>query len=125
MSTAPEASNDNARCFSFKRGMNRIAIGSWDGNCSTPSGRAITARAMNGETIGSIEFTLLETSSLDEKKYEYRSHASVNHQVIDGPRPPLVPPTQPLPKFDPRHDPRVKFREDWLKNWQNRGGSKG
>ena len=84
--------------------------------------KAVLTRAMNGETIGAIEFTLLETASLDEKKYEYRTHAAAVHQIIDGPRPPLP---QALPRFDPRHDPRVKFREDWLKNWQNRGGPKG
>lgn len=84
--------------------------------------KAVLTRAMNGETIGAIEFTLLETASLDEKKYEYRTHAAVNHQTIDGPRPQLPPAS---PRFDPRHDPRVKFRDDWLKTWQNRGGPKG
>lgn len=82
--------------------------------------KAVLTRAMNGETIGSIEFTLLETASLDEKKYEYRTHVAANHQVIDGPRTPL----QTFQRFDPRQDPRAKFREDWLKNWQNRGGPK-
>ena len=84
--------------------------------------KAVLTRAMNGETIGSIEFTLQETASLDEKKYEYRTHAAAVHQIIDGPRPPHP---QTLPRFDPRNDPRVKFRDDWLKTWQNRGGPKG
>ena len=87
--------------------------------------KAVLTRAMNGETIGSIEFALLETAALDEKKYEYRTHAAANHQVIDGPRPPLVPPAQPLPRFDPRNDARARFRDDWLKGWQHRGGPKG
>ena len=83
--------------------------------------KAVLTRAINGETIGSIEFELVETVTLDEKRYDYRSHAVAKHQVIDGPRPPIGPPPQPLlPRFDPRNDPRAKFREDWLKNWQNR-----
>ncbi len=85
--------------------------------------RAVLTRTMNGDTLGSIEFDLVETAALDEKRYEYRSHAAAKHQVIDGPRPPLGPP--PFPKFDPRGDPRAKFRDEWLKAWQNRAPGKG
>jgi len=83
--------------------------------------KAVLTRAMNGDTIGSIEFTLIETAALDEKKYEYLTYAAAKHLVIDGPRPPLG----PLPRYDPKNDPRAKFREDWLKPWQNRGLPKG
>ena len=80
--------------------------------------RAVLTRTMNGDTLGSIAFDLLRTTALDDARYEYRSHAAAKHQVIDGPRPPLGAP--PFPRFDPRSDPRVKFREEWLKAWQNR-----
>lgn len=82
--------------------------------------KAVLTRTMNGDTLGSIAFDLIETATLDEKRYEYRSHAAAKHQVIDGPRPPLGPPA--FPRFDPKNDPRAKFRDEWLKAWQNRKG---
>ena len=83
--------------------------------------KAVLTRSMNGDTLGSIEFTLLETAAPDKVKYDYAAHAAPKHLVIDGPRPPLLPPAQ---RFDPRHDPRAKFRDDWLKAWQNRPAPK-
>ncbi len=82
--------------------------------------KAVLTRSVNGDTLGSIEFTLLETASPDKIQYDYPAHAAAKHLVIDGPRPPLL----PAQRFDPRHDPRAKFRDDWLKAWQNRPSPK-
>ena len=83
--------------------------------------KATLERSVNNEPVGTIEFIWKESAALDEKKYDFSSHTAAKFQVIDGPRPPAIPPVQPHPRFDPKFDPRVRFRDDWLKNWQHRG----
>jgi hypothetical protein len=78
--------------------------------------KAVLHREAMGDSLGSIRFTLLETGTQPDERFEYRGHVDANAEKMSGPKPPLTP--MP-PKFDPRIDPRVRFREEWLRRWQD------
>ena len=71
---------------------------------------AVLHREVMGDSLGSINFKLLEVGSLPSELYEYRGHVDANAERMYAP----VPPKGPQPPIDPR----AKFREEWLKRWQ-------
>jgi hypothetical protein len=75
--------------------------------------RAVLHSELMGEPIGEMRFTLLETTTLPDEKYEYRGHVDANAERMQAP----LPPKGPMPAVPPV-DPRTKFREEWLKRWQ-------
>jgi hypothetical protein len=66
-------------------------------------------RYMNGEEIGRIRFTLVETRELSKNYYTVASHTDANAVILDG---------KPLP--NPPQDKRTKFRDELLKRLQDR-----
>lgn len=75
--------------------------------------KAVLRRQMNGETVGTLTFTLVETGDLPDDQYDIRGHLDPDGVVLDGKFPP---PGMGLPPRD--RDPRAKFRDDFLKKIQ-------
>lgn len=74
---------------------------------------AALRREVNGETVGTLTFTLVETAELPDDRYDLRGHLDPDAVVLDGKPPPKLP-------GPPRPDPRAKFRDEFLKRMQGR-----
>jgi hypothetical protein len=66
-------------------------------------------RYINGEPVGQIRFTLVETRELSKGYYTVAAHTDANAIVLDG---------MPLP--NPPQQTRTKFRDELLKRLQDR-----
>ena len=69
--------------------------------------RAEFQRQLNGEPVGTLRFTLLETANQPDEMYTLLGHLDADHEVFD--------------RKDPaRQDRRTKFRDEFLKRVQQR-----
>ena len=69
-------------------------------------------RVMNGEVVGTLTFTLVETKQIDPAQYELRGHLDADATILDG---------KPMPKLPAgRLDPRAMWRDEMLKRLQER-----
>lgn len=77
--------------------------------------KATLTRQINGTTVGTLTFTLVESADLPDDQYELRGHLEKDATILDGKFPP--PGMGPTPR-DPRDRERAKFRDDFLKKIQ-------
>ncbi len=63
--------------------------------------KAVLSRRVNGETVGTLTFTLTETAKLADDQYTVAGHLDAKHTLHDG-------------KLK-RPDPRIKLRDEVLK----------
>lgn len=73
--------------------------------------RAELTRQLNGETVGKLTFTLVDTGNLPDDQYDLRGHLDDDATVLDG--------KFALPGMGPpKGDARTKFRDDFLRRIQ-------
>lgn len=70
--------------------------------------KAVLTRRVNGETVGTLTFTLVETAQLPDDQYTVRGHLDAAHTIYDG------------KLAAKRPDPRVKLRDEMLRRLKER-----
>lgn len=74
---------------------------------------AVLTRQVNGEPVGTLTFTLVETAAQPDRTYDVRGHLDADGRVFDGKFQPRLPGGPP-----PRPDPRAMMRDEFLKRMQ-------
>lgn len=76
---------------------------------------AVLTRQLNGAPVGTLTFTLIESTTQPDRAYEVRGHLDDDGKVFDGKFQPKLPGGPPVPI---RPDPRAKVRDEFLKRMQ-------
>lgn len=75
--------------------------------------KAVLTRQINGEPVGTLTFTLVDTAAQPDRAYEVRGHLDDDGRVFDGKFQPKLPGGPQM-----RPDPRAKVRDEFLKRMQ-------